>query len=107
MVSFPEITLGGYMAKHERAAAFGGSDGHAYSCAIYTADEPDPQGRTGGALLFIRWDEAGANPVGHVETDYLVWGATKEEAANRLGSLSLFDVKAALDEAIRARPEGW
>ncbi len=107
MVSFPEITLGGYMAKHERAAAFGGSDGHAYSCAMYLADEPDALGRFGGALLFIRWDDAGANPAGHVETDFLVWGATKEEATSRLGGLSLFDVKAALDEAIRARPEGW
>lgn len=107
MVAFPEITLGGYMAKHERAAAFGGSDGNAYSCATYIADEPDSRGRIGGALLFIRWDEAGANPAGHVETDYLVWGATKEEAASRLGGLSLYDVKAALDEAIRARPVGW
>ena len=26
-----DFTLGGYMAKHERAAAFGGSDGQAYS----------------------------------------------------------------------------
>ena len=107
MVSLPEITLGGYMAKHERAAAFTGADGQAYSCAIYTGEEPDASGRIGGALLFVRWDPTGAHPIGHVETDYLVWGATREEAAGRLGSLSLYDVKAALDEAIRARPEGW
>jgi hypothetical protein len=29
-----EATLGGYMAKHGRAAAFGGSDGHAYSVGL-------------------------------------------------------------------------
>ncbi len=107
MVSLPEITLGGYMARHDRAAAFGGSDGRAYSCAIYTAEEPDGQGRFGGALLFVRWDNGGEHPVGHVETEYLVWGVSKEDAASRLGGLSLYDVKAALDEAIRARPEGW
>ena len=35
-----EFTLGGYMQKHDRAAAFGGSDGRAYSVAIYVEDEP-------------------------------------------------------------------
>ena len=29
------------MAKHDRAAAFGGSDGQAYSVAIYVDEEPD------------------------------------------------------------------
>jgi hypothetical protein len=95
------------MAKHDRAAAFGGVDGHAYSCALLTAEEPDSRGRFGAALIFIRWDPAGANPVGHVETDYLAFGATKEEAEERLASWSLYDVKAALDDAIGARPEGW
>jgi hypothetical protein len=107
VVSLPEVTLGGYMAKHDRAAAFSGADGLAYSCAIYAAEEPDSQGRFGGALLFIRWDPTGAHPVGHVETDYLAWGTSKEDVTSRLGSLSLYDVKAALDEAIRDRPEGW
>jgi hypothetical protein len=95
------------MAIHERAAAFGGEDGHAYSCALYVADDPDERGLFGGALLFVRWDEAGANPAGHVETDYLAWGRTREEVEERLGALSLFDVKGALDEAIRMRPAGW
>jgi len=95
------------MARHERAAAFLGCDGNAYSCAIYTDDEPDAKGLFGAALLFVRWDEAGAHPVGHVESDYLARGVTREDAERRIGLLSLFDVKAALDEAIRARPEGW
>lgn len=107
MVLSPELTLGGYMAKHQRAAAFGGVDGHAYSCAPYLADVPDEFGRFGAALLFIRWDAAGGQPTGHVETSYLAYGATAEEAERRLGALSLFDAKAALDEAILARPEGW
>jgi len=102
-----ELTLGGYMQKHDRAAAFGGSDGQAYSVAIYVEDEPDERDRFGAALLFVRWSTAGDRPVGHVETETLAWGRTREEAADRLRSLSLYDVKAALDEAIARTPSEW
>jgi hypothetical protein len=107
MLKDPEVTLAGYMARHERAAAFLGADGRPYSCAVYLDDEPDPSGRFGAALLFVRWDDQGAAPAGHVETGYLAWGATPDEAEARIGSLSLYDVKAALDEAIRTRAPGW
>lgn len=102
-----EATLGGYMAQHGRAAAFGGSDGHAYSVGLYVDDEPDQRGRFGAALLFVRWDAAGAAPVGHVETEFLAWGRTAAEAEERLKALSLYDVKAALDEAIAGQPGEW
>jgi len=102
-----EATLGGYMAQHGRAAAFGGSDGHAYSVGLYVDDDPDDRGRFGAALLFVRWDAAGAAPVGHVETDFLAWGRSAAEAEERLKALSLYDVKAALDEAIANQPGEW
>ena len=102
-----EATLGGYMAQHGRAAAFGGSDGHAYSVGLYVDDEPDARGRFGAALLFVRWDAAGAAPAGHVETEFLAWGRTAVEAEERLKGLSLYDVKAALDEAIARAPGEW
>ena len=102
-----EATLGGYMAQHGRAAAFGGSDGHAYSVGLYVDDEPDARGRFGAALLFVRWDAAGAAPVGHVETEFLAWGRTPDEAEERLKALSLYDVKAALDQAIAEQPGEW
>jgi hypothetical protein len=102
-----ELTLGGYMRKHERAAAFGGSDGQAYSVAIYVDEEPDLRGLYGAALLFVRWSESGDRPVGHVESETLVWGRTPEEAESRLEGLSLYDVKAALDEAIVKAPGAW
>jgi hypothetical protein len=102
-----EFTLGGYMQKHDRAAAFGGSDGQAYSVAIYVEDEPDVRGLYGAALLFVRWSSSGDRPVGHVESETLVWGKTPDEARSRLESLSLYDVKAALDEAIASAPEPW
>lgn len=102
-----ELTLGGYMAKHERAAAFGGSDGQAYSVAIYVDDEPDVRGLYGAALLFVRWSSGGERPVGHVETESLAWGRTETEAAERVKLLSLYDVKAALDDAIARAPSEW
>jgi hypothetical protein len=102
-----EVTLGGYMAKHERAAAFAGADGQAYSVAVYVDDEPDTEGRYGAALLFVRWSAAGDRPVGHVETPPLAWGRSPPEAEERLKALSLYDVKAALDEAIAAAPGEW
>lgn len=103
----PEVTLGGYMARHERAAALGGSDGHAYSVAIYVDDEPDARGRLGAALLFIRWAPGGDQPVGHLETGYLAWGRTAAEAEDRLKALSLYDVKAELEQAIARAPAEW
>jgi hypothetical protein len=102
-----ELTLGGYMQKHDRAAAFGGSDGEAYSVAIYVDEEPDSRGLYGAALLFVRWSSGGDRPVGHLETDTLIWAPTPEQARERLEAISLFDVKTALDEAIARSPGAW
>jgi hypothetical protein len=102
-----EVTLAGYMAKHERAAAFGGSDGHAYSVGVFVEDEPDARGRYGASLLFVRWAPSGDRPVGHVESAVLAHGRTPAEAMDRIGALSLYDVKAALDEAIARAPGEW
>jgi hypothetical protein len=95
------------MRKHDRAAAFGGSDGHAYSVALYVDDQPDDRGRYGAALLFVRWSPAGDRPVGHLESETLVWAPTPELASERLEAISLFDVKAALDDAIARMPGPW
>lgn len=102
-----EFTLGGYMQKHDRAAAFGGSDGEAYSVAIYVDEEPDARGLYCASLLFVRWSPGGDRPVGHLESETLAWGKTPGEAESRLEGLSLYDVKAALDEAIARAPGPW
>lgn len=96
------MTLGGYMLRHERAAAFTGSDGHPYSVGLFAADTADDRGRFGAALLFVRWSPGGDRPTGHLETDWLAWGPTPEDAEARLRLLTLYDVKAALDQAIAA-----
>lgn len=95
------------MHRHDRAAAFAGRDGQPYSVAIWVDDEADERGLYGAALLFVRWSSGGDRPVGHVETDYLAWGRTREEAEERVKALSLYDVKAALDDAVSSRPEEW
>ncbi|MDX2208677.1 MAG: hypothetical protein SFU57_13650 [Gemmatimonadales bacterium] len=97
-----EFTLGGYMAAHDRAAAFTGSDDRAYSVALWVDEAPDANGRFPAALLFIRWDRSGNEPDGHLETPWIVWGETPDDASQRLGAFSLYDVKAMLDEAIAA-----
>ena len=95
------------MKRHERASAFGGSDGHAYSVAIWVDEEPNEKGRYGAALLFVRWNPAGNAPAGHVESGALAWGKTAAEAEERLRGFSLFDVKAELDAAIAAQQGEW
>src|SRR5690606_24397526 len=101
-----EVTLAGYVAVHDRAPAFEGSDGRAYSVAIWVDDVPDARGRFPGALLFVRWAPDGSEPDGHHETEWLAFGASPADTEARLGALSLYDVKAHLEERIAAATGG-
>lgn len=98
-----DSTLGGYLELHERPPAFAGSDGNAYSVAIYLDESPGPDGRFGAALLFVRWSADGARPEGHVESGYLAFGASPDEAEAAVRALTLWDVKQHLDAAIERR----
>ncbi len=100
-----DSTLGGYEAAHDRPPAFEGSDGRAYSAAVYVDDIPDADGRYGGAVLFVRWSPQGDRADGHVETPYLVFGATAEEAGAHVRALTLLEVKRQLDVAIATQGE--
>jgi hypothetical protein len=100
-----DSTLGGYLEAHSRPPAFDGSDGVAYSAAVYVDDTPDESGRYGGAVLFVRWSEGGDSPVGHLESPFLVLGTTPEEADAAIRALSLHEVKAELDKAIAGSEE--
>jgi hypothetical protein len=75
--------------------------------ALWVDEAPDERGRYGASLIFVCWNEDGSRPVGHVETQALVFGRSPEEASARLEAFSLYDVKAALDAAIAAQPEPW
>lgn len=97
-------TIGGYMAVHDRPAAFEGSDGLSYSVAM-EVDRNDGAGPPWGAyFLFVQWRRLGPQGIeGHLESRCLAWGATPEAARESLGQMRLAEVKALLDELIRQR----
>ena len=100
-------TLGGYMAVHDRPAAFEGSDGFSYSAEIVTERTGDAAAPFAAYLLFVKWARIGAQtPEGHVETDYLATEASEEAARAVVGAWQLSEVKSALDALIAARQSG-
>ena len=88
------------MKVHQRPPAFGGPDGAAYSVSTLVDDDPDPTGRFGAALLFIRWSTDGERAVGHLETDYLAFGSAPDAAQASLLTLTLQEVKSHLDRCV-------
>ena len=97
-------TIGGYMAVHDRPAAFEGADGFSYSISIETDATGDPERPFGAFLLFVRWARLGAQtPEGHLESDFLTRARTPEEAVRALGATPLADVKRLLDTLIAER----
>jgi hypothetical protein len=108
-----ESTIGGYMAVHDRPAAFEGSDGFSYSVEIM-ADPPETDADAWHAFfLFVKWARLGAQtPEGHLESDYLAEGGSEADARQRLGTMPLGDVKPLLDGLIAERaghapPRRW
>jgi hypothetical protein len=105
-------TIGGYMAVHDRPAAFEGSDGFSYSVDLAVDRTGDPERPFGAYLLFLRWRRIGPQGVeSHLESDLLAFGATEDEARRSLGARPLADVRAILESLIRGRagppPRRW
>jgi hypothetical protein len=99
-------TIGGYMAVHERPAAFEGSDGFSYSVEILVEPDEELQPRWAAFFLFVKWARIGAqSPEGHLESDYIARGADERDARGRAGQLVLGEVKILLD-ALIARQAG-
>lgn len=94
-------TLAGYAAVHGRPPGFEGSDGRPYSVAVFSDDDPGPDGRYGAALIFIRWSPVNA-PEGHLESDYLAFSNHAATAEAEVGRLTLAEVKGILDALIAA-----
>lgn len=93
-------TLGGYVATHHCPPAFLGSDALSYSAELYVDSECQEDGRFGAAVLFIRWSTCGSHPDGHLETGYLAYGSTAEEAKTGVERLSLAELKKHLDRLV-------
>lgn len=95
------------MAVHARPAAFDGPDGLPYSVEIMVDETDDAQGRFGAYLMFLQWRRIGEPGVdSHVETPYLAFASTRDEARAKLGAFTLHAVKAELDTLVNARRSG-
>ena len=94
-------TIGGYMAVHDRPAAFEGSDGASYSVEIVADESGEKEKPFAAYLLFVRWGHGDPVASGHLETEFLSFAATEDEARRAVGALSLNDVKARLDALIK------
>ena len=100
-----DSTLGGYLDVHGSPPTFSGVDGNAYSVEIYVDEAPHTDGRFGAAILFVRWSAERRRPEGHLETPYLAYGDTQEEAGAYLGRLTMQELKSQLDQLIEDRKE--
>jgi hypothetical protein len=103
-------TIGGYMAVHDRPAAFEGSDGASYSVEIVTDTTGEKERLFAAYLLFVRWGHGDPVASGHLETEYLAFAATEDEARKTVGAMLLNEVKLRLDQQIaenRAKLLPW
>ena len=99
-----ETTVGGYAAVHSRPAALEGRDGMSYSIDVLSDATGEASRPFGAYLIFVQWSRLGAQKAeGHLETDFLAWGANAQEAERALGAMPLVDAQRALDALVAAR----
>jgi len=93
-------TLGGYLRVHDRPPAFEGPDGHPYTVSIEVEQTGNLLAPFQGYLVFPRWAQTGVGIVGHAESPTLVESRSRQEAEERLGALTLVEVREILDDAL-------
>jgi len=93
-------TLAGYFRTHDRPPAFEARDGHPYTVSVETERTGDLRSPYVGYLVFPRWAQTGVGIVGHVETPTLADAQSAEGVEEKLGALTLREVKSLLDEAV-------
>ncbi|HEU4879350.1 MAG TPA: hypothetical protein VFT21_07855 [Gemmatimonadaceae bacterium] len=93
-------TVGGYTAVHARPPAFEGKDGASYSVEIMTDQTGERLRPWAAYLLFVRYDAGDPIASGHVETDYLRYGASEEDVRADVGAMQLSEAVAELNKAI-------
>jgi hypothetical protein len=91
------------MAVHDRPAAFEGSDGTSYSVEIVTDTSGEKERPFAAYLLFVRWGQGDPVASGHLETEFLAFAATEDDARNMVGAMLLNEVKMTLDTLIKTR----
>jgi hypothetical protein len=99
-----DLTMGGYVAKHDRVPAFEGADGQPYTVDIdVVEDDGDPDNAFVAFYIFIRWAATGAGIMDHVESGDIARAASEELVRAAAMDLSLYEIKAELDAAIARR----
>ncbi len=98
-------TIGGYMAVHDRPAAFEGSDGASYSIELVVDRTETRSAKFGSYILFIRWGKGEPFASGHLESSYLFFAESEAEARGMAGAMPLNSVKKLLDDLIAARSQ--
>ena len=94
------------MAVHARPAAFDGPDGMPYSVDILTDETGDAKRPYAAFLLFMKWRRMGEPGIdAHIETDFLAYGNSVDEARAALGKMPLDDVKTMLDDLVRGKAD--
>ncbi len=88
---------------HARPPAFEGVDGCSYSVELLTDTTGDAAAPWGAYLFFVRWGVGEPEVQGHLETPFLVTGASEALVRHQLGQMPLLTVKATLDGLIRRR----
>ena len=101
----PDVSLGGYFEKHARPPAFEGSDGASYSVDVYIEEDQTANKPFAAALIFVRWSPDGTQPVGHLETEFLVHAGRRVEAKAAIHQLTLHEVKEHLEKLIERHKE--
>ena len=84
-------TIGGYTAVHARPPAFEGKDGTSYSVEVMTDETGDAANPWGGYLLFVKWKSGDPIASGHLETGFLHFAPSENEARERTGAMKLSD----------------
>jgi hypothetical protein len=97
-----DVSLGGYIEKHNRVPAFDGSDGQPYTVDIDVEHDEDEAAFV-SFLIFIRWAATGAGIMDHLESGDIARADTEDEARRAALDLSLYEIKAELDAAIARR----
>lgn len=100
-----DLTLDGYIEKHDRVPAFDGSDGMPYTVDVDTEATGDAERPWVAFLVFLRWAATGAGIMGHVESGDIAYGETDEAARQAVRELTLYEIKTELDAAIARRRE--
>ncbi|NLG62830.1 MAG: hypothetical protein GX539_11355 [Candidatus Cloacimonetes bacterium] len=104
-VEASDLTLGGYIEKHDRVPAFEGADGQPYTVDIVVEETGDPERRWVAFLIFLRWAATGAGIMGHLESGDVARGDTEEAARQAARELTLYEIRSELDAAIERRRE--